>query len=86
MNVPTVTLFGPGSALLCGAGDFWRASPYRAVTIPDFPCRDQRELFKREIAWVQHCRAARTSVAAPRCMQAIEVAPVTAAIEELLGR
>ena len=24
VGAPTVTLFGPGSALLCGAGDFWR--------------------------------------------------------------
>src|SRR6185369_9959713 len=26
-NAPTVALFGPGSALLSGAGEFWRASP-----------------------------------------------------------
>jgi len=32
-GTPTVTLFGPGSAVLCGAGAFWRASPYRSVTI-----------------------------------------------------
>ena len=86
VNVPTVTLFGPGSALVCGAGEFWRASPYRAVTIPDFPCRDQRELFKREIAWLKHCTRGPHECPAPRCMQAIEVAPVAAAIEELLDR
>ena len=36
--VPTVALFGPGSALICGAGDFWRDMPYRAVTVDPFPC------------------------------------------------
>ena len=55
VGVPTVALFGPGSAVLCGAGDFWRDAPYRAVTVEPFPCRDQRVLFKREIAWVRRC-------------------------------
>jgi len=27
------TRFGPASAVLFGAGDFWRESPFRAVTI-----------------------------------------------------
>jgi ADP-heptose:LPS heptosyltransferase len=48
-GVPTVALFGPGSALLSGPGEFWRASPFTAVTIPDFPCRDQRITMKREV-------------------------------------
>jgi ADP-heptose:LPS heptosyltransferase len=86
VNVATVTLFGPGSALVCGAGEFWRESPYRAVTIPDFPCRDQNELFKREIAWLKHCTRGPHECPAPRCMQAIDVAPVAAAIDSLLAR
>lgn len=76
VNVPTLTLFGPGSALLCGAGDFWRGAPYRAVTIPDFPCRDQRVLFKREIDWVRRCGRSTKECPAPRCMQAIRLAEV----------
>ena len=36
VGAPTVALFGPGSALLCGAGDFWRDAPYRAVTVDPF--------------------------------------------------
>ena len=55
VGVPTVALFGPGSALICGAGEFWRDAPYRAVTVDPFPCRDQRVLFKRDIAWVRRC-------------------------------
>ena len=54
-GVPTVALFGPGSALLSGAGDFWRDSPFTALTIPDFPCRDQRITMKREVAWIRRC-------------------------------
>lgn len=76
---PTVTLFGPGSAVLCGAGEFWRESPYRAVTIEDWACRDQRVLFKREIAWVRRCGRSIAECPAPRCMQAIGEESVAAA-------
>ncbi len=55
VGVPTVALFGPGSSVIHGAGDFWCEAPYRAITIDDFPCRDQRTLYRREIAWVRRC-------------------------------
>lgn len=54
-GVPTVALFGPGSALLSGGGEFWRDSPFTALTIPDFPCRDQKITMKREVAWIRRC-------------------------------
>ncbi|MEP7181333.1 MAG: glycosyltransferase family 9 protein [Betaproteobacteria bacterium] len=54
-GVPTVALFGPGSALLSGPGEFWRKSPFTAMTIPDFPCRDQTVTMKRDVAWVRRC-------------------------------
>lgn len=84
VGVPTVALFGPGSAIVSGAGEFWRESPYRAVTIPDFPCRDQRLLFRRDIDWVRRCGRGLDACASPRCMHAIEVAMVTRAVDELL--
>lgn len=83
---PTVALFGPGSAVLCGAGDFWRDSPYRAVTVPDFPCRDQRVLFKREVAWVRRCGRGLSECPAPRCMHAIGVDEVEQAAVEVMER
>ena len=82
-GTPTVALFGPGSALICGAGDFWRDAPYRAVTVDPFPCRDQRVLFKRDIEWVRRCGRSVAQCAAPRCMDAIDVADVEAAIAAL---
>lgn len=86
VGVPTVALFGPGSALLCGAGDFWRDAPYRAVTVEPFPCRDQRVLFKRNIEWVRRC--ARSAAECPEhlCMPAIAVAAVEAAIDDVTAR
>jgi ADP-heptose:LPS heptosyltransferase len=83
-GVPTVTLFGPGSALVCGAGRFWRDAPYRAVTIDPFPCRDQTVLFKRDIDWVRRCGRSVSQCPAHRCMSAIGVGAVQAAIDELL--
>jgi ADP-heptose:LPS heptosyltransferase len=86
VGVPTVTLFGPGSALICGPGEFWRNVPYRAVTIDPFECRDQSVIFKRDIAWVRHCARSLSECAAPRCMQAIDAARVEKAADELLTR
>jgi ADP-heptose:LPS heptosyltransferase len=84
VGTPTVALFGPGSAVLCGAGAFWRESPYRAVTIAEFPCRDQRILFRREISWVRRCGRSTRECASARCMQAIDVAAVDAAIADVV--
>lgn len=84
VNTPTVTLFGPGSAVICGAGEFWRASPYRAVTIENFPCRDQAVLFKRDIPWVRRCARTLRECPAPACMQAIDLQAVLAGIAQVL--
>jgi ADP-heptose:LPS heptosyltransferase len=84
-GVPTVALFGPGSAVVCGAGDFWRDMPYRAVTVDPFPCRDQTILFKRDIEWVRRCGRSVAQCPAHRCMSAIEPDAVHAAIDTVLG-
>ncbi|HET7730242.1 MAG TPA: glycosyltransferase family 9 protein [Usitatibacter sp.] len=82
---PTVTLFGPGSDVICGPGRFWRDTPWRSVTVADFPCRDQPILFRREVAWVRRCQRSLTECAEPRCMQAIGLPAVLAALEDLLA-
>lgn len=83
VSVPTVALFGPGSALISGAGAFWRGAPFRAVTVDPFACRDQRLLFKREIAWVRRCGRTIAECPRPRCMEAIDLAQSCAAIVDL---
>lgn len=88
VNVPTVTLFGPGSALLCGPGEFWRDSRYVSVTIDPFPCRDQSLQHRRRIEWVRRCE--RFPGAAPgqcpeaKCMQAITLDAVKTAVDQVL--
>jgi len=85
-GAPTVALFGPGSALLAGHGDFWRTARYRALTIAPFPCRDQHVLFKRDVAWVSICKRAFEECGRPRCMEALDVTRVLAAFEEMSVR
>lgn len=89
VGVPTVALFGPGSSVICGAGDFFANAPYRAVTVDPFPCRDQQIQFFRTVSWVRRCErmpgTPPAGCARPLCMEAIDVAAVTAAIESLLA-
>lgn len=82
-GAPTVTLFGPGAAVICGAGDFWHGSPYRAVT-EEIACRNQDVLFRRHIGWVRRCGRSAGECAAPRCMEIIGVDTVFEALAQLL--
>lgn len=88
VNVPTVTLFGPGSVALYGRGNFWRNSPYEAVTVDPFPCRDQQLQHRRKIDWVRRCDrflgAGPDRCPEAKCMQAITLEAVKAAAEKLL--
>jgi ADP-heptose:LPS heptosyltransferase len=81
---PSVTLYGPGSAVLCGAGDFWQDAPQRALTIDPFECRDQPVLFDRRVEWVRRCTRTLRECASPRCMEAIAVDSALAALDGLL--
>lgn len=86
VDTPTLTLFGPGSETICGAGKFWHNSPYRPLAAPDIPCRNQHVLFRREIPWVQRCGRSAKECSSPECMQAISLDAVTNAASELLKR
>jgi ADP-heptose:LPS heptosyltransferase len=83
---PTVTLYGPGSAVICGPGTFWREAPVRSVTIDPFPCRDQNILFRREIDWVRRCGRSTSECPEPKCMHAIGSEAVLAAADEIRKR
>ncbi len=88
VGVPTVTLFGPGSPVICGPGQFFRDMPGRAVTVDPFACRDQTIQFFRDVPWARRCERlygegpARCMRA--RCMEAIDVGAVEAAAQALM--
>jgi ADP-heptose:LPS heptosyltransferase len=81
---PTVALFGPGSAPLAGKGDFWRDTPWTALTEDPFPCRDQRLVFGRNLDWVRRCGRTPAQCAVPRCMHAIGLDRVLMTVERSL--
>jgi ADP-heptose:LPS heptosyltransferase len=82
-HTPSAVLYGPGSDVLFGRGRFWREAPFREVIVADFPCRDQRTLFKRRVEWVRRCQRSNAECADPRCMHAVGVEQVVAALGEL---
>ena len=83
-GTPTVCLFGPGSDVLFGAGKFWRNNKFVPVIEANFPCRDQRTVFKRELEWVRRCQRGLDACPAPACMHALDAARVIAACRTLL--
>lgn len=85
-HTPTVTLFGPGSDIICGAGAFWRDAPYCAVIERDIACRNQTMLFRRNVPWVRRCGRSTSECATPACMHALSLGSVTQAIDTLITR
>ncbi len=80
VGTPTVTLFGPGSPLICGKGEFWKHARYEAVIIDDIPCRDGSLLFNRQVAWAHFCSRSPQQCAKPICMEAIDLSTVWHAV------
>ena len=86
IGTPTIALFGPGSALISGAGEYWRNSPFWPVTVKEIHCRNQATLFKREATWIKRCARSTSECHNNICMQKIDVGTVTSAIEMAVGK
>ena len=54
-STPIVTLFGPGSVVSHGTGNFWKFLHHSDITKSNFSCRNQPVLFRREIDWLKRC-------------------------------
>lgn len=89
VGVPTVALFGPGSAVVHGPGEFWKDALFWTVTDPAYPCRDQHVLFRREVPWVLRCgRSFGTGAGqCPRagCMDVLAFDPILDAVDIALS-
>jgi ADP-heptose:LPS heptosyltransferase len=85
IGTPTVCLFGPGSADLFGQGNFWSKSKYEAVMKP-INCRNQHNVFKRSISWVETCERFQYQCSNHKCMELIEVKDVLDAIERVISK
>lgn len=84
-GTPAVILFGPGSALLFGGGDFWRNRPDRKVTIAKFPCRNENIVFRRYLPGAEQCGRTTAQCASPKCMHALTAEMAINALESLLA-
>lgn len=83
-GTPSVALFGPGSVSLFGRGHYWGDLSCAEVTVEDFLCRNQRDIFRRERPWIQQCHRSPSQCDAARCMVAIDATAVIEAVQQLL--
>ena len=82
---PTVILFGQGSSVIHGPGDFWKELPYKYATVHPYPCRDQNLFFRRKIFWVERCvRNTNECLTPGACMEAISKDQVFKALMNLV--
>ncbi len=83
---PSIVLFGPGQAALYGPVAFYAATPYRAVTRPDMPCRNETVLFESSRPWIATCvRRPRDCAFAARCSTGILTEDVLRAVSAVLA-
>jgi len=85
VGTPTLALFGPGSSVISGAGEFWRQCPFVALTERDFPCRDQTVLFRRHKDWIRRCGRSTRECGHARCMDALGFERVHDALQGLMA-
>ena len=81
-----VVIFGGGSAALFGGGAFWRDAVERKITLPNFPCRDENVIFRRQVPWAGNCARTPDQCPSARCMHGISLDRVADATIGLLGR
>ena len=83
--VPSITLYGPGSPLVHGTGDFWVNLPNLPVTVDSFLCRDQNLFFGRKVLWLKRCARNLDECQTPgACMDVITPEKVLQAFTRLL--
>lgn len=84
-GTPSVVLYGPGNPALFGGGEFWRSQREEVLFQPNFPCRDENVIFRRRLAWGEHCGRTPKTCGQARCMEVIALSDVIAACERLLS-
>ncbi len=83
-NTPTITIFGPGSETICGAGKFWRKANYISISPENIKCKNQNILFKRTLPWVQRCGRSVDKCNNHICMKAVTPGMLAPHIERIL--
>jgi len=84
-GTPTLALFGPGSPVLFGAGQFWRNMPYIGLWEAEIPCRDQQAVFEKPLPWARQCWRTPAQCGNPKCIRALSFDTARASLETLLA-
>lgn len=86
-DTPVIVLFGQGSDVLFGKGEFFKSHVfYKAIIIENMPCRDQNRIFKRPIPWVRRCNRTQRECQNNLCVNEISVDLVYQNVLEFRGR
>ena len=85
-NTPVIVLFGQGSDVLFGKGEFFKNHVFYKAIIKDIPCRDQNLLFKRSIPWVKRCNRTLKDCQNNLCMNNISVDMVFGGVLDFLAK
>ncbi len=83
-NTPTITIFGPGSATICGAGKFWQNASYNSISPDNIKCKNQNILFNRTLPWVQRCGRSVDKCSNHICMKSVTPDMLANMIKEIL--
>lgn len=76
VGTPTIAIFGPGSPLVSGAGDFWKNVKFFPLWEPEIECRNQTLLFERDLDWVKHCWRGESECKIAHCTNTVKASQV----------
>lgn len=80
VGTPTICLFGQAYVTLFSQGEFWKYSPFIAISKP-IKCRNQNRIFKRSVNWIKTCERLPTQCLEAKCMEMIKAEDIIEAIE-----
>ena len=83
-QTPNITIFGPTDPYLFGAGDFWGDSISKFINIEEVPCRDNNNLFRRHLSWINICTRSISDCSNPYCINDISVDSVFEEVKETI--
>jgi|GEM_PF-3659498 len=73
---PTIVIYGQGSPVLHGNGDFWRLSHSHSIFETNVPCRDKKTIMGHHVEWLNRCDRGPKDCSDPACQLDISAARV----------
>jgi len=83
-GTPTVTLFGPTDPILFGSDTFLSDIPSEYISNEPVQCRDDNNLYRRPISWINICTRNIDKCPTPHCIQNISVSDVFSRLKVMI--